>query len=320
MEKELKEIFLQQGKNILTDPDQLMQLLRERNCDETQIMTLGLVLKGCPTVGNLLQQEQLTEAESNMLCSAAVNQTGLSVVAARRILHTVMTAAGMKSAWRPQLLIYERVAEKTLTTMTPDEVKHLDQLEAQLNQGNVSSEVIHDLDVLSEKGSIRASYLLGEYFRKKDLRDSTADGMQYYRRAAKLGYGPAFGALADYMIRSNRKNMATAAACFEDPTSITGHHGRTWKTLAERLLTYREENKKRTGSMLLLQGLLLAMTILLLSFGFVSTGFFGILAVVVQVLSLGYLVYASFFGPYFTCKVTGYAMLLSWLALAFAML
>lgn len=320
MEKELKEIFQQNGTAILADPDRLMQLLTERGCDQTQVMTLGLLLKSCPTAVNLLQQEQLTEAESNVLVSAAVNQTGLSVVTTRRILNAVMSAAGIKSPWRPRLLLYERVAEKEFTALIPDEVKHLDTLEEQLWSPSVSSETIHDLDLLSEKGSVRASYMLGEYFRKQDIRNGTLDGMKYFQRAAKLGYGPAKGALADYMIRSNRKNMATAAACFEDPSSITGHHGRAWKTLAERLLSYREENKKRTGSMILLQGLFLAMTILLFVLGFVNIGVFGIIALVVQVLSLGYLLYASIFGPYFTCKVTGYAMLFSWLALAFAML
>ena len=320
MDKQLKEIFQQEGKAILSDPDKLIRLLNEQSCDPVQVATLSLLLKGCPTACYMLQQEQLTEAESNVLVSAAVNKTGLSVVATRRILNTVMSALGMKSTWRPRLLLHERVADKELTTLTPDEVAHLDELEAQLNQSVVSSETIHDLDVLSEKGSVRASYLLGEYFHKTDVAEGTKDGMKYFLRAAKLGYGPANGALADYMLRNKHKNMALAASCFEDPTAITGRHGRTWKSLAEKLLAYREDNKKRLGSMLLLQILLLAMTILLLSLGFVTTGFFGISALVVQVLSLAYLVYASIFGPYFTCKVNGYALLFSWLALALAIL
>lgn len=320
MEKELKAIFQAKGKAILTDPDTLIRLLTEQGCDATQVMTLGLLLKGCPTAANILQQEQITEAESNVLVSAAVNHTGLSVVATRRVLNTVMRAADMKSAWRPRLLIYEKLAEKELTALTPDEAEHLQDLERQLRLSSVNSETIHDLDVLSRKGSVRASYALGEYFRQQDLKQGTINGMQYYQRAANLGYGPANGALADYMIRSNRKNMAKAAACFEDPTSITGHHGREWKTLAERLLSYREENKKRNSSMLLLQSLFLAMTILLLSLGFLGAGVFSILSVTLQILSLAYLIYASIFGPYFTTKVSGYAMLLSWLALALAML
>ena len=320
MEKELKAIFQEKGKAILTDPDTLMRLLTEQGCDGTQVMTLGLLLKSCPTAANILQQEQITEAESNVLVSAAVNQTGLSVVATRRVLNTVINAAGLKSAWRPRLLIYEKIAEKELTALTPDEAEHLQDLERQLRLTSVSSETIHDLDALSRKGSVRASYMLGEYFRQQDIQNGTITGMQYYQRAARLGYGPANGALADYMIRSNRKNMAKAAACFEDPTSITGHHGREWKTLAERLLSYREENKQRTGSMILLQALFLAMTVLLLVLGFMHITALGVVALVIQVLSLAYLIYASVFGPYFTTKVAGYAMLISWLALALAML
>ena len=97
MEKELKAIFQQEGKAVVTNPDRLMRLLAEQGCDETRIMTLGLLLKGCPTVGRVLMQDKITEAESNILVSAAVNQTGLSVVATRRILNTVMSAAGIKS-------------------------------------------------------------------------------------------------------------------------------------------------------------------------------------------------------------------------------
>ena len=161
--------------------------------------------------------------------------------------------------------------------------------------------------------------MLGEFFRNYDVKNGTIAGQQYYQRAARMGYGPANGALADYMIRSDRKNMAKAAACFEDPTSITGRDGRKWKTLAERLLSYREENKKRTSSMLLMQLLFLAMTVLLMFLGFVG-GVFGITSIVIQVLSIAYLAFASVFGPYFSCKYSGYAMVISWLSLAVAML
>ena len=320
MEKELKAIFQQEGRAIVSNPDRLMRLLAEHGCDETRIMTLGLLLKSCPTAGRILMQDKITEAESNILVSAAVNQTGLSVVATRRILNTVMSAAGIKSVWRPQLMHYESAAEKEFTALTPDEAEHLARLEMDLQSPEVSSETIHDLDVLSRKGSIRASYMLGEFFRNSDVKNGTIVGQQYYQRAARMGYGPANGALADYMIRSNRKNMAKAAACFEDPTSITGRDGRKWKTLAERLLSYREENKKRTGSMLLMSLLFLAMSVLLLAIGFVSADVFGVTSIVIQVLSIVYLAFASVFGPYFSCKYSGYAMVISWLSLAIAML
>jgi len=320
MEKELKSIFQQRGKAILSDPDTLMRMLTEQGCNQTQVMTLGLLLKSCPAAARILQQEKVTEAESNVLVSSAVNQTGLSVIAARRILNTVMSAADIKSAWRPRLMIYETTAEKEFTALTPDEAANLEKLEQALQAEEVSSATIHDLDVLSQKGSIRASYLLGEYFRKMDVENGTIAGQQYYQRAARMGYGPANGALADYMIRSNRKNMAKAAACFEDPTSITGHDGREWRTLAERLLSYREDNKKRTGSMLLMQGVCIMMTLLLLILGFVSAEVFGIASLVIQAISFAYLLFASMFGPYFSCKFAGYAMVLSWLSLAMAML
>lgn len=321
MEKELKAILQERGRSIFADPDTLMGLLKEQGCADGQIMTLGLVLKACPSAVNMLQQTQITEAESNVLVSAVVNQTGLSVTAVRRILNTMMTAADIKSTWTPKLLAFERRPQKNLTTLTPEEAEMLTELERALRLPNVSSETIHDLDELSKKGSVRASYLLGEYFKKIDDEKGTITGRQYFQRAARLGYGPANGALADYMLRSNkRKNMATAAACFEDPTSITGHHGRPWKILAEQLLSYREENKKRTGQMILLQLLFLALTVALLSFGMLGAGVFGILALVAQVASLLYLCYAAVFGPYFSCKVPGYALLISWLALVLALL
>ena len=320
MEKELKAILQEKGKTILSDPDNLMLLLNQQGCDVTKVMTLGLVLKSCPPAVFMLQQPQITEAESNVLVSAVVSQTGLSVTAVRRILHTVMSAAEIKSTWTPKLLAFERRPMKELTTLAPGEEEMLAELERALRLPNVSSETLHDLDELSKKGSIRASYLLGEYYKKIDDEEGTITGRQYFLRAARLGYGPANGALADYMVRSNRKNMAAAAACFEDPTSITGHHGRRWKTLAESLLSYREDNKKRTGGMLLLQIFFLALTVAILAFGLLNVGLFGILALVAQVLSLLYLLYASVFGPYFSCKVPGYAMLISWLALVLALL
>jgi len=320
MEKELKELLEAQGKAILLRPDELMQKLHEKGCDAGQIMTLGLILKSCPTVANILQQERVSEAESNALVSAAVNHCGLSVVAVRRSLSTVMKAAGIKSTWRPRLLVYEIEAEKEYTALIPDEAKLLAKLEQDLKGENVSSETLHDLAALSKKGSLRASYLLGEYYREQDVKNGTTYGKQYYERAARMGYGPANGALAEYMLRSDRKNMAKAAACFEDPTSITGKEGRAWKTLAERLLSYREDNKKRTGGMILLQGVLLALTVLLLVLNVFSLPLFGILAVLIQLASLGYLIFSYIFGPYFTCKYSGYAMLASWLSLALAIL
>ena len=158
MEKELKAILQERGRSIFADPDTLMGLLKEQGCADGQIMTLGLVLKACPSAVNMLQQTQITEAESNVLVSAVVNQTGLSVTAVRRILNTMMTAADIKSTWTPKLLAFERRPQKNLTTLTPEEAEMLTELERALRLPNVSSETIHDLDELSKKGSVRAFY------------------------------------------------------------------------------------------------------------------------------------------------------------------
>ena len=321
MEKELKAIVQAKGQAVFADADALMKELTQQGCSVTQVMTLGLILKGCPSVVNALEQPQLSEAEAKVLVSATVNQTGLSVGAVRRTLGIMMRAAEVKTLWSPKLLLWERRPQDNITTMVPNEEAALAALETALRQGGeVSSETIHDLDVLSENGSIRASYLLGEYFKRQDDEQKTQHGRKYFQRAAQQGYGPANGALADYMIRQSRKNMVTAAACFEDPTSITGHHGRRWKILAEQLLTYREDNKKRTRAMIGLQLVFLLLTLALLIPGFLQADFFGVTAIVVQLLSLGYLLYGSAFKPYLSCKVPCYALLISWLTLAFTLL
>ena len=320
MEKELKALLQEKGKVIFADADTLMRELSQRGCSDAQVMTLGLILKGCPPVVYAMEKDQLSEAESNMLVSAAVSQTGLSVGAVRRNLDIMMRAADIKTSWSPKLLLWERNHQFKAANVIPGEEPALEELEKALSQPEVSSETIHDLDILSQKGSIRASYLLGEYFKKIDDVQNTDHGRKYFQRAAMQGYGPANGALAEYMIRQNRKNMVTAAACFEDPTAITGHHGRRWATLAEHLLAYREENKKRNRNMIALQLIFLALTLLLLITGLVGFGFFGVVAVLIQLMSLCYLFFAKAFGPYMSCKVPCYALLISWLALAITMI
>lgn len=320
MQKELKTIVESCGKEIFLDADRLMQFMQQSGCEEKDIMTVGLILKTCPSVGAILAQDEVSQAEINMLVTAAVSTSGLSVHAVRSTLGKCMGACGISGAWVPYLLINEPQPEMTLKPMMIDEDDTLEDLEARLGLDEVRSEIIHDLDVLSSNGNIRASYSLGKFYKPLDEKFHSTTGKEYFQRAAAQGYGPANGALADYLIRSDRKSMARAAKYFENPTTLAGHDGREWVKLSSQLLNYREENARRINSLLIMQIVMLVMSVLTLCVGLVGIGVFSIGALVVQVGSLAWTLFMKFFGPYYSCRNGCFATIASWLVLVLGML
>ena len=176
-----------------------------------------------------------------------------------------------------------------------------------------------DLSTLASAGNPRAAYFLGWLDTKTGDSNLKLRSLQYFEQAKKGGFGPAYGALANYYMTFGKKHMAKAARCFNNPASLYGKEGRQWKALSQSLLQYRTENKKRLSVAAIWQGVTLAASGVLLGLtgGF---GVLGILCMVGQSLALLWTVLCRIFRPYATSRVAYYALMLSWLLLAFCIL
>lgn len=84
----------------------------------------------------------------------------------------------------------------------------------------------------------------------------------FFNCAAQQGYGPGYGALADYALNGRRKNLRRAAQYFGYPTSLAGRDGKRWSKNAADLLAYREQNVRSGRQTLLLVVVTLVITLL----------------------------------------------------------
>lgn len=320
MEKELKQIVENCGKEVFQNADQLMQLMQQAGCAEKNILIAGLILKACPSVGNILQQGKVTQSETNVLLSTVVTATGLSGYTVRMYIGAFLRACGVQGMWNPRLMVYDAQSNARLRPMTVEEDETVEDLMKRLAEDEERAAVIHDLDVLSKGGNVRASYELGKFYKDIDEKFHTEKGKVFFQRAAKQGYGPANGALAHYAACGERKDLAKAAKFFENPTSISGSDGREWSALSEQLLKYLEENSLRVGKVLTLQIWSLVATVAALILAATQFTVWGILAVLVQLAGLGWTLFSKFVRPFNSCRLACYGVVLGWILLILSVL
>ncbi|MBR6825705.1 MAG: hypothetical protein IKM59_04070 [Oscillospiraceae bacterium] len=316
MDKELNLIISTKGKELFRNPDQLMQELRQSGVPEKDVLTTGLILKTCVSVSNMLAQDDLSRAEINVMLTATCIATGLSACTVRYYLGMFLRACGIAEPWKPQMMTDEVKPDISLTPMVLEENETAEQLAQRLNQDAELSEEIRDLETLSKNGNIHASYALGKFFKPLDDKHKTIKGKVYFQRAANLGYGPANGALADYELREERKNIPQAAKYFENPGAITGKDGREWAKISDGLLQYREDNNLRVQKVLRMQLWIMALTgVLLTVFAYAAGPLWSILCAVAQLAGLGWTLYVKKVSPYSSCQYALYAVVLSWIFL-----
>lgn len=323
MGAKLKKIIEEFGLSALNFPDDLAAAMREQGIRERDVMTIQMILKCCPSVAGLLTRGSASEAEVNALICSAVKTTGLSVASVRDAMGNLMYACGFANTWTPYLSFGEKKVDRKIMPMTVGEGETLDQIRQRIEEDPEYTEVLSDLNLLAEQGNVSANYTLGQFYKVLDDQYGTETGRPYFQRAADQGYGPANGALADYMLRKERKNMAAAAKCFENPTALAGSDGREWINLSAQILRYREENQKRLNSLLVVQIVMLAITaaVLVLS-AMMSVGgvVLSVLMLLLQAAALGWTLYGRIFKPYTTARYSCYAMILSWILLALSLL
>lgn len=314
MGMELKKIIDTYGSNALYFPDDLANAMREAGIAEKEILSVMLVLKCCPSAADLLSREEVTEVEANALLEAVVRKTGLNLDAARQTLGKLMVACGVKLPWLPPLILRERANAAGIHLAVEDKRK-VAQLVDQLEEGNNSADLLSTLDDLAWGGSAKAAYALGMYYREIDLADGTDVGRAYFEQAAKLGYGPANGALADYQVRGDKKSIWKAVEYFQRPTAISGSDGRKWRNLSQQLLEYRQENETRIHATLRIQGIALVLSLLMVILLGIEPGFWRTVAVALQGVGLVWTLMCRFVKPYHSMAIPSCLMMVSWLVL-----
>lgn len=317
--KQLKLIIDERGKEILKDRTALEEAMRQGGCDEREIHTILLILTSCPAVATQLVRQEPSRREVDVMVNSCCASTGLHAHAVRKGLGMLLQACGYEThspsltVWRMQSQGLELVPENSLEDQTVME------LADRLRDEEDDSAALSDLHTLAEAGNAKAAYTLGCFFKQRDDAEGTRNGMPYFEKAAQLGFGPAYGALAHYHMYGGKRNLAKAAECFSNPASLYGREGRQWKLLSQYLHQYHVDNKKRLRTNTILQAVVLAVTVALVALSG-SFGFWTILALSIQALAFGWTLFCLILRPYQTSRIGNYAMMLSWLLLAVCIL
>ncbi|MBM6871319.1 hypothetical protein H7U37_11670 [Pseudoflavonifractor phocaeensis] len=273
-------------------------------------ITMELILSACPSIPAALAQGSLPQSEVNVLVSSAERATGLSAQTIRKFLGALTSAAGIKFLNQPRFLLpILRKRRQGMVLLGEEEDLSLQNAIHQLLGGGDPAQPLSDLERLSQAGNAYASYQLGCYYHPQDRKNKTTLGRPYYEVAAALGYGPAYGALADYDINGTKKNLRRAAELFEHPTALAGREGRQWSSNAAQLLRYRSQNLIRCRQTLFL-------SILTLIFSFLTAFFnviFGVFAITAALAALASSLFSLLAAPYHSHRFAYYLILLCWL-------
>lgn len=250
MEKRLKQILRQDGLPILQEPAQLQARLTELGAAPESALRWGLLLTACPGVASLVSQTEVSPAEVQAVTTAAIQASDLHPMRVRKMIGQLLTAAEVRLP--PALLLPAHKKRVRATLELPEEEKLLQKA---LSVSSSDPEMaLNTLQTFSDNGNGLASYCLGVYFRQRDVAgvEKPATERSYFEKAAAQGYGPAYGALADYALHGERKQLDLAARYFAHPTALTGENGKAWSKNAAELLNYREHNLTQGRTALLI--------------------------------------------------------------------
>lgn len=314
--KQFKLIIDERGRQILNDRIALEEAMRQKGCDERDIHTVMLILAACPTVAKRLIEQEPTERDVRSMVNSCCALTGLNGKAVRRGIGMLMHGCGYASGNHPRLTVFRlRGGNPEFLPEHHQEDQIVGELIKRIEANGNDAAALSDLSTLAKAGNPRAAYYCGCL----EAKENPTAAMQYFAEAEQGGFGPACGALANGYMTSDRKNMAKAAYYFNNPASLYGKEGRQWKALSKSLLQYRTENKKRLSVAAVWQSATLAAsgTLIGMTCGF---GVLGILCLVGQSLALLWTILCWILRPYTTSRISYYALMLSWLLLAFCVL
>lgn len=208
-------------------------------------------------------QPELSRAEVNTVIGAVTKTTMLSASLVRRMVQQLLDAAQVKLSPVPRFLILANGRHGGACSV--EDQREGEVLQAALASLETDTETaLSDLQTLSQAGNAYASYQLGLNYSSHEMEgmDTQQVAQNFFNCAAQQGYGPGYGALADYALNGRRKNLRRAAQYFGYPTSLAGRDGRRWSKNAADLLAYREQNVRSGRQTLLLVVVTLVITLL----------------------------------------------------------
>lgn len=263
MREILKEVVNEQGLQILQTPAMLRAKLEEKGDDRSGALLWELILTACPSVADVAVQPELSRAEVNTVIGAVTKTTMLSASLVRRMVQQLLDAAQVKLSPVPRFLILANGRHGGACSV--EDQREGEVLQAALASLETDTETaLSDLQTLSQAGNAYASYQLGLYYSSHEMEgmDTQQVAQNFFNCAAQQGYGPGYGALADYALNGRRKNLRRAAQYFGYPTSLAGRDGKRWSKNAADLLAYREQNVRSGRQTLLLVVVTLVITLL----------------------------------------------------------
>jgi|GEM_PF-3431315 hypothetical protein len=335
MKEAINKIFLSEGFEVFSDFNRLMELLDKEGVQETKIHALCLILYACPSILEVLKQNELSQADGTRIVNMAVNATSLNINYVRQILYELASGLGVSFSDELSImgLIEGKFPKKMYSLLDVDTLGISGiPFEASLPSPNeiiesamlFEDENIADLDILNSlyvlalKGNAEAAYKLGEIFYKNDVINNTEYGLVYFRHAARLGFGSAFGAMADYILRSKRPDYKKAAKYYLHPAAVALPYGNKWSTNAKVLMEYKKNNESRFVPMLTFSIAALILSILIMYNQGIGT--MNMLAFITSSLAIIVTVFIKYFFEFQNHIWTFLILALSWLFMILSVL
>ncbi len=326
----VKKIVSEKGPSVFSDAAITRNLLTEQGISAEKALTVELILTACPAVAGALQEGKITRTEANVLVGTIMRQTSLSATIVREMLGELLLGVGVSDS-------DFRVAAnlKTDSVLGDQLSKNLKRKGYQwsLTNARENYEVakgreclkynatvdtgLSELDRLATEGNAVANYAVGEYLgRGTQSEETISKAHHFYELSAKLGYGPAYGALADQEIRSMNGSLEKAAEYLRHPIALEGLDGQKWRETVYWMSFYRRANVHRIYQVII-------MSVLALVLGFFVRNIswqLGTIAVLAAGISLARAVYARVKNTYQSQRLSMILITASWVSIVFGVL
>ena len=263
--KAVRNILKDKGVNIFYNAQDFRRLLMEQNVPEKDAITVELMLSSCPALANALASGAISRMEANSLVSIIIQKTALSPVITRKIVGELLIGRGVDPTdYRiareliSDTVIGEKLSENLKkkgyqwSLIDESEEKNIVNARRMIYEGREYDSALSELERIAQEGNAEAYYALGEYYLSSQEEKNYRRAKKYMELSAKLGYGPAYGALAEIEICSDNGSFEKAAKYLEHPVSIKGVDGRKWSGTVEWMMNYQHANSWRAGRVFVL--------------------------------------------------------------------
>lgn len=266
-------IVKENGAGIFHTPGELRRKLTQQGIPEDSAITVELMLTACPALSNALAGGTVSRMEANSLVSIIIQKTSLTPAITRKIVGDLFMGRGVGPSefrvageLKHDSLIGERLSASLQKkgyqwSLIDDlEEEYVTEARKTLSRRGWLDSALSELDRFAEEGNAEANYAIGEYYYRlsedeylKDQEDSNREqARRYMERSAKLGYGPAFGALGEMEILSGSGSLEKAARYLEHPIAIKGRDGGNWSDTVGWMMKYQHENSRRADRILII--------------------------------------------------------------------